>query len=148
MENELMNVNNEMMINENGFIADLTSVKTQFCSLEPKNEKDRALLFKVMNNPENRLGDFINTTIKVKDVYVEVVDCHNDETGETTQCPRIVFIDENGVGYQCVSLGIFSALKKLFQIFGTPTWKTPIPLTIKQITKGDRKLLTFDIAIK
>lgn len=149
MNNELMNVNNneEILMSDTGFIADLTTAQSQFCSLTPKTDKDRALLFKAMNNPDHRLGDFINTTINVKDVYVEVVNCTNQETGDISQCPRVVLIDENGEGYQCVSLGIFSALKKLFQIYGTPTWSKPIPLLVKQITKGERKLLTFDVVV-
>ena len=117
MNNEIMNINeNEnLMMTDNGFIADLTSAKTQFCSITPKTNDEKATLFKAMNNPDFRLSDMINKVIKVKDVYVEVVDCHNDETGEVTQCPRIVFIDDKGVGYQCVSIGVFSALKNYFK---------------------------------
>lgn len=139
---------NEMMMEENkGFIADLTSAKTTFCSLAADTREEKANLFKAMNNPEKRLGDCINMVIMAKDIYCEVVDCLNQQTGEVTQCPRIVIIDDKGVGYQAVSIGIYSALKKIIQVFGAPTWNEPIPLEIKQITKGDRKLLTFDVKL-
>lgn len=129
------------------FIMDLTAErKTQFCSMTPKNEDEEIVLFNAMNNPEKRIGDCINMTINVKHVFCEVVTCVNRETGETNMCPRIVLIDTDGVGYQAVSLGVFSALKKIFAIKGSPTtWKKPVKLQVVQITKGDRKLLTFNM---
>lgn len=129
------------------FIMDLTAErKTQFCSMIPKNEDEEIVLFNAMNNPEKRIGDCINMTINVKHVFCEVVTCVNRETGETNMCPRIVLIDTDGVGYQAVSLGVFSALKKIFAIKGSPTtWKKPVKLQVVQITKGDRKILTFNM---
>lgn len=95
------------------FIMDLTAErKVQFCSMVPKNEDEEIILFNAMNNPEKRIGDCINLTIEVKHVFCEVVTCINRETGESNICPRIVLIDKDGVGYQAVSMGIYSALKK------------------------------------
>lgn len=129
------------------FITDLTAErKVQFCSMKPKNEDEEIILFNAMNNPEKRIGDCINMTIEVKDVYCEVVTCINNDTGEHTLCPRIVLIDKNGIGYQAVSLGVYSALKKVFAVKGEPsTWKKPVKLKVLQITKGERKLLTFNM---
>jgi hypothetical protein len=136
-----------VMDEDERFIMDLTAErKTQFCSMIPKNEDEEIVLFNAMNNPEKRIGDCINMTINVKHVFCEVVTCVNRETGETNMCPRIVLIDTDGVGYQAVSLGVFSALKKIFTIKGSPTtWKKPVKLQVVQITKGDRKLLTFNM---
>lgn len=136
-----------VMDEDERFIMDLTAErKTQFCSMVPKNEDEEIVLFNAMNNPEKRIGDCINMTINVKHVFCEVVTCVNRETGETNMCPRIVLIDTDGVGYQAVSLGVFSALKKIFAIKGSPTlWKKPVKLQVVQITKGDRKLLTFNM---
>ena len=136
-----------VMDEDERFIMDLTAErKTQFCSMIPKNEDEEVILFNAMNNPEKRIGDCINMTINVKHVFCEVVTCVNRETGETNMCPRIVLIDTEGVGYQAVSLGVFSALKKIFAIKGSPTtWKKPVKLQVVQITKGDRKLLTFNM---
>ena len=100
-----------------------------------------------MNNPDRRIADCINMTIKAKDVYIEVVNCTNTETGEVTACPRIVIIDDKGVAYQAVSVGIYSALKKVVQVYGAPTWEKPIPLMVKQITKGERKMLTLNVVV-
>lgn len=136
-----------VMEEDERFIMDLTAErKTQFCSMIPKNEDEEVVLFNAMNNPQKRIGDCINMTINVKHVFCEAVTCVNRETGESNLCPRTVLIDTDGVGYQAVSLGVFSALKKIFAIKGTPaTWKKPVKLQVVQITKGDRKLLTFNM---
>lgn len=152
MENEktfdLAVANTETRNDDNTMlIADLTSRTTQYCSMTATTEEEKAQLFNATNNPEFRLGDMINTVISVKDVFVEAVECTNRETGECTACPRIVLIDVDGKGYACVSLGIFSAIKKLFGIYGEPrTWKTPLKVVVKQVTKGDRKMLTLNVA--
>ena len=128
--------------------VDLTSAQMQFCSVKAESDDEKAKLFNAMNNPEKRIADCINMVIKAKDLFVEVVQCTNESTGEVTTCPRIVIIDENGVGYQAVSVGIYSALKKVIQIYGAPTWNKAIPLEVKQITKGERKMLTLNVKTK
>lgn len=126
--------------------VDMTSAQLSFSSLKAESDEEKASLFNAINNPEKRLADCINMKIKAKDLYIEVVNCTNEETGEVTACPRIVIIDDKGVSYQAVSLGIYSALKKVIQIFGAPTWEKPIVLEVKQVTKGQRKMLTLNIA--
>lgn len=69
---------------EGGLIADLTTATQSFCSMVANTDKEKAALFKVMNNPEGRLKDMINMDIEVKDVYCEAVQCVNKETGELT----------------------------------------------------------------
>ena len=126
--------------------VDMTSAQLSFSSLKANTDEEKANLFNAINNPEKRLADCINMKIKAKDLYIEIVNCTNEETGEVTACPRIVIIDDKGVSYQAVSLGIYSALKKVIQIFGAPTWEKPISLEVKQVTKGTRKMLTLNIA--
>lgn len=126
--------------------VDMTSRQLSFSSLKAETDDEKASLFNAINNPEKRLSDCINMKIRAKDLFIEVVNCTNEETGEVTACPRIVIIDDKGVSYQAVSLGIYSALKKVIQIFGAPTWDKPIVLEVKQVTKGQRKMLTLNIA--
>lgn len=126
-------------------VADMTTAQTQFCSMTAKTDEEKARLYNAMNNPDKRLSDCINMQIKAKDLYIEVVQCTNEETGEITNCPRIVIIDEKNVSYQCVSVGIYSALKKIIQVYGAPTWKTPVKMEVKQINKGTRKMLTLNV---
>jgi hypothetical protein len=59
-----------------------------------------------------------------------------------------VLLDKDHKGYQCVSVGIFGAVKKLFQSFGLPTWTTPINIKVRTITKGTNKILTLEVVTK
>ena len=129
------------------YIAQLKSNQAPFyCSMKTESQEEKARFYNLMNNPEKRVKDMIGKIIQVKDVFVEPVEMTNQETGEVTQAPRIVLIDDKGIGYQAVSIGIFSAIKKLFGVFGTPdTWKKPIPLEVQQISKGIRNILTFKV---
>lgn len=138
---------NELRVYEDeNFIANLTSATESFCSMKADTDKEKASLFKAMNNPDKRLSEMINNTIAVKDLYCEVVDVINKDTGITEKCPRIVLIDDKNISYQCVSRGIYSAFKKLILIYGQPTWEKPIKLKVRQIENGNKRLLTLDPA--
>lgn len=137
-KNSIVNVDGKSMI------MDLTSRQTSFCSMKATTKAEKIKLYQAMNNPSKRLSDCINLEIHLKDVFVEVVNC-TDELGMTQLCPRIVLIDDKGDGYTCVSIGVFSSLKKLFQIFGVPTYKEPLTVVPTQITNGQNKILTLNV---
>lgn len=133
--------------NDEGFnvSVDMTSAQLSFCSMTANTHDEKAKMFNAMNNPDKRIADCINMKIRAKDLYIEVVNCTNEETGEVTACPRIVIIDDKGISYQAVSIGIYSALKKAIQVFGPPTWVEPVTLEVKQVTKGNKKMLTLNV---
>lgn len=138
---------NEMMtIQETSLASTLTGAVSSYTSLKADTSKDKKILFNVMNTPQFRLSDCINTTIKVTDVYCEMVDVVNEETGEMSNMPRVVLVDKDGNGYQAVSKGVFNALKKIFMVFGEPHWEGGIDLKIKQIKKGTYNILTLEVA--
>ena len=144
MEN---NTNAVALYGDNGehYIADLTTATSSYCSMVADTPEEKATLFNAMNNPDERIADHINETIAVKDLYCEVVQCVNQETGEVSTCPRIVVIDDKGKSYASVSLGIYSAMKKLMSIYGQPTWDKPIKVKVMQISKGTRKMLSLKL---
>lgn len=127
------------------FIADLTNKEVSFCSMTATTQEEKIKLYQAMNNPEKRISDCINLEIHLKDVFVEVVNLIDEITGQQMKAPRIVLIDDKGVGYTCVSIGVFSALKKIFTIFGVPTFKKPLTVIPTQITKGANKILTLNV---
>ena len=141
-------VNNQFADEGFNIVADMTTAKTQFTSMVATTDDEKAKLYNAMNNPDKRLADCINMVINAKDLYIEVVNCTNQETGEVTACPRIVIIDDKGVSYQCVSIGIYSAFKKVIQVYGAPTWDKPVKIRVIQITKGNRKMLTLNVVTK
>lgn len=128
------------------FASGLQEERNVFCSFTPTTEEERKALFNAMNSPEYRVSNFINKRIALTDVFVETVPCTNKETGEVTDNPRVVLFDDKGHTYQCVSYGVYSAVKKLFSCYGMPaTWENPVTVEVKQVNKGDRSLLTLEV---
>ncbi len=128
-------------------IADLTNAQTAYCSLDASDLKAKQTLYNATNSTQERVGDHINEVITVRHIYVEAIQCTSTETGEVKWCPRVVLINDRGIGYQAVSTGVYTSVKKLIQIFGEPqTWEAPIKLKIKQLTRGEFKILTLEIA--
>ena len=91
-ENQLMGQENlvaqnmvmAMGMEENSsFIADLTAKRvTAYSSIKAVSMEEKKAFFNAVNSTEKRIGDCINEVINIKDVYVEVVQCVNRETGE------------------------------------------------------------------
>lgn len=119
--------------------------KSSYTSLGNTTNEEKQILYKAMSNPDKRLGDCINQVIYAKDLFMEMVDMTNSETGEVTSCPRIVIVDADNVSYQSVSFGIYNALKRVISVFGTPTWEEAIPLKVIQVTRGEKKMLSLDV---
>lgn len=140
-----INVTNLAVV-EQTLVTDLENqTKAFYTSMKGDTVEEKAKLFNAMNNPDKRISDMIGKIINVKDVFVEEVRFADEETGEITFAPRIVVIDTNGESYQAVSVGVMSAFKKLFQLFGQPTWPEGIPLEVKQVKNGKNNILTFAI---
>lgn len=118
-----------------------------YCSVQGGDRKTKALVYNASNNPEHKVADFINKTINVKDVLVELIQVENEETGEVEEAPRVVLIDDKGEAYQAVSAGMFSAIKKAIQIFGQPTWDEPLPMLIKQVSVKRGSMLTAEVKL-
>ena len=131
------------------WVLDLTTRQVSYCSLKPTTEEERAALYNAQNNTPNRIKDFVGETIQLKHVYVEAVQVTNRETGERNSAPRIVLIDAENNSFQCVSIGVYSAIRKIFGIYGTPEkWEKPLPIKFKLVNKGERSMLTLDIDFK
>lgn len=140
-------MNNLITLDGYNLEAELTGEDISFCSFAPTSKEGQAILFKAMNNPKGRVSDMINKQISIKDVYCEIVPVSSEQTGETSMQPRTVLIDTKGDSYQCVSTGIFSAVKKLIRVYGMPTWEEGLTVEVKQITRKERQLLTLDVVI-
>ena len=90
-----------------------------YCSMQVTDEKSASMLFKAMNQPDDSLGDHINETIDVTNIFIQPVPMANQETGEVNVVPRIVLFDVEGKTYVTVSRGIYNALKNMCAIVGT-----------------------------
>ena len=116
-----------------------------FCSIDAVDPETKAIVFNAANNPDHKVKDFVNKTINVKDIYAEIIEIANEETGEITKVPRIVLIDAAGLAYECVSVGMYSAIRKLVAIYGAPTWEPPLTVTVKQKSVGKGSMYTLQM---
>ena len=132
---EIMNIAKELSANQT----------SMFCSIQGGTHDAKVAVFNASNNPDHKVGDFINKVIMVKDVLAEQIEITDEETGEVESAVRVVLIDVDGKSYQAVSTGVFNALKKAIAIFGAPTWDEGLPCLIKQISVGKGSMLTFDV---
>lgn len=123
----------------------MTDTHLSYCSFEADTDEKKALLFNAMTNPTHRVSDAVNTVIRVRDVYVETVDVTDRNTGELRQLNRTVLIDTDGESWQTSSVGVFSALAKLFRVLGAPTWESGVPLKVIQINRGENRLLSLEM---
>lgn len=138
----------ELTLVENGMnlLEEVEKPTSFMCSMKAETREDKMKIFNITNNPTKRLAECVNIPIRAKDLYMEIVECEKpDEPGEKTTCPRIVLIDENGESYQCVSFGVFNALKKIIGLIGAPTWEEPITVIPYTIQKGERSILTLKL---
>ena len=117
-----------------------------YCSMQVTDEKSASMLFKAMNQPDDSLGDHINETIDVTNIFIQPVSMVNQETGEVNVVPRIVLFDVEGKTYVTISKGIYNALRNMCAIVGTPeTWKAPVTIKVGQRQIKERRMLTFDV---
>lgn len=137
-------MSNEIAV-QNSSLTDINETQSM-CSFTVETVEDKKKLFKVATAPDHNVAEYIGKSIKIKDVYAEVVHMTNQETGEVTDGIRMVIIDDKGESYQCVSSGMWNAFTRMRAIFGNPTYDPAISIEIKQIDKGvNKKILSFDI---
>lgn len=119
-----------------------------YCSFNSETPEEKFALYTAMNNPTFSVEEKLNCTIYLQDVYAEAVQFINEKSGEVTDGVRIVLIDNEGNSYGCCSKGIFSAIKKLIQVFGAPTWEEPIAVQPYQAStrNGNNKIYSLRIA--
>lgn len=141
-------MNNELSVN----VANLPTIEVEknqpFCSFQPETNEQKAALYAAMTTPDKKIGDFINQKINAVDVFVEMVELTDNDSGEIFEMPRVVIFDKDGTTYTATSKGIYNALTRLIAVYGVPSWDPALPLVIKQITRGDRKFLTLGVDAK
>lgn len=119
-----------------------------YCSFDFSTDEGKEALFKVMSSPDKNISEYINKVINVKDIFCDMVDLTDKETGEMFVTPRVILIDDNGVSYQSASGSFYKTIVKFLQIYGNPTtWLHSIPIEIKQKeTKNGRRIFTFELS--
>ena len=143
--NEIITTNTKKNEILDGINTATTSIYSSFVA---ESNDDKAKLYNALNSPEVRIADHIGKEINVKDVIIEPVEIVDEKTGEVRTTPRVTLIDVNGHTYTATSYGIYNSLKRIFGLYGSPTWEEGIPVRVRQITNGANRIFTLDIVTK
>lgn len=120
---------------------------TSLCSIkvEPGNKQQAKTVYNAMNNPTGRIKDLINKTISVENVFIEVNDILNEDTGEIDRVPRCVLITPDGESYTATSKGILNSIKNAYMALGAAPWEGGIEFEVKQVAVGRGSMLTLEM---
>lgn len=113
---------------------------------------EKKAFYNAVENPENKLSEFINKKITFSNVSMEAITiADKDDAGVPipgTEKPTIktVLVTPEGVGIISTSMGVARSLYGMFNIFGTPdTWDTPMTVEVKQVDIGKNR--TFKLKV-
>lgn len=114
------------------FISDLkNSASVEYCSVTAESQAEKLALYNAISDP-TPLNDMVGKEITVKDIYMQVIEMKDEETGEIIKAPAIVLITIDGEAYRCVSIGVYNDLTSIFNMVGEPnTWEEPITFIVK-----------------
>lgn len=132
MSNELMNVS-ESFENSNSNI---------FVSFMPESDDDKALVYRALNAPDQKINDLINTVICIRDFTCETIILHNED-GTEREGVRIGLITVDGGTVMTTSNGIYRALKTLCKLFGMPSWTQGIKVKVCQEERNGRRIFNL-----
>lgn len=116
----------------------------------PNDRKESVRIFNAMNNPNERISEHINETIKVQDYLIEMTqiedtDQNGNGLGTFQNVPRVVLVSPDGTSYQAVSFGIANAIRNVVIVCGNAPWKPAVQLKIKQVPTKRGSMLTVDM---
>ena len=129
-----------------GTISLLKQQTQFFCTMpDSGSRKDKIKIYNSINSSANKLDDNMNKELDIVDVAAHTVMLKDDE-GELSECLRVILIDKDGVGYDCVAMGVVSSLQKIFAIVGMPHWDEPVRMKcIEQKTRQGFKTKVLEL---
>ena len=110
-----------------------------YCSKEAKTDEAKKDLFNALESCDALLNDCVGQEINLKDVYCEEKEVIDEESGETRKKYRTILFDVSGQTYATGSYGIFNIMKKIFAIYGMPTWEKGIKVKVTKRPIGNGK---------
>ena len=121
-----------------------------YCTIDDSTKEGKKHLYHVKNRPDHNISDYINKTIRIKDIYIDVnsrVAKDGENAGRIEDKPRTILIDENGESYIAgVSIGIYEAVKEIIRTFGHPaTWDEPLEVVVVTVKTPNGNMLSLDI---
>ena len=110
-----------------------------YCSKVVEKEEDKKDLFNALETCDALLNDCVGQEINIKDVYCEEREVADEDTGEIKKKYRTILFDVSGQTYATGSYGIFNIMRKLFTIYGMPTWENGVKVKVAKRPIGNGK---------
>lgn len=110
-----------------------------YCSKVVQKEEDKKDLFNALETCDALLNDCVGQEINIKDVYCEEREVTDEDTGEIKKKYRTILFDVSGQTYATGSYGIFNIMRKLFTIYGMPTWENGVKVKVSKRPIGNGK---------
>jgi hypothetical protein len=104
-----------------------------YCSVSESTPAAKAIVYNAINNPTVKISDHIGQDIYIKDIYCEEIESPDTETGEMRTLYKTVLIDPDGNSFFSVAGGVFRAVKNLINIYGYPTYETPVHVKVVSV---------------
>lgn len=131
------------------------SIGDTFCSFQPDSMEGKVRLYNAINNPDKRIADCINKSIKIRDCVIKAVklteernNVNNwaDETpGKERDGFRVILIDEEGISYNATSAGIYNSVSTIRSVFGKLHFDEPLTVEVNQVKTKNGNTLTLKV---
>ncbi len=131
------------------------SIGDTFCSFQPDSMEGKVRLYNAINNPDMRIADCINKTIKIRDCVIKAVKLseeRNNASNWTDDTPgkerdgfRVILIDDNGVSYNATSAGIYNSVATIRSVFGKLHFDEPLTVEVNQVKTKNGNTLTLKV---
>lgn len=135
-------------------------IGAQFSSFSPEDISGKMKLYNAINSPDERIADFINTPIMIRDVVVSKVTLAEKVSDKDDKNPwedeaavseksregfRVVLIDTDEKSYTATSTGIYNSVCTLRAIFGTLHFESGLKAVVKQVKTKNGNTLTLTL---
>lgn len=114
-------------------------VENIFCSKKLTNDEEKKNLFNSLESCDVLLNDCVGQQINIKDIYCEVREVCDEDTGEVKPKYRTILFDIDGKTYATGSYGIYNVISKIISIYGKPTWEDGILVEVTKRPIGNGK---------
>lgn len=118
-------------IAKNDALADIREAGTNdiYASFDITTMEGKKRFFNATSNSDVALKEAANKTINVVDICIQPQQMVRKETGEYYDAWKVVLIDDAGVSYYAVSIGVYNTLKDIIRLCGLPdSWEEPVAM--------------------
>ena len=67
-----------------------------YSSIPVTTRKEKIDLVNMLNGENKSVKLILNKTIKLKNVYIDIIDCVDDKSGVVEKAPRCILVDDKG----------------------------------------------------